>query len=69
MDPLGGEVLVYFDSQHKNEIKNFISVNEDMNCFAASTKIDSFIFRKPDAIENYNSMDFCDYVIALSGGR
>ncbi len=63
IDPLGGEVLVYFDSQHKNEIKNFISVNEDMNCFGASTKIDSFIFRKPDASENYNSMDYVVYMI------
>ena len=58
-----GEILVYFGSNHKDEVKNFATISESLDCFGSNTRINDFIFKKPSTNNEYNDIDNVIYMI------
>lgn len=59
----GGTVVVSFDAQHKEEIKNFASVNETINAFGVNFFVNRRIFSAPSKDSNYNDIDNVIYMV------
>ena len=59
----GGTIVVYFDAQHEDEIKNFASINESINALGAKYYINNLVMNSPSKDSDYNNIDNVIYMI------